>query len=78
MRGDYGYFEEKQLGKPYDLRLLSRLIPFARPYGRLFAAAIAVVVLITVLDLALPYVTKIAVDRFIVPPPSPEKGISVD
>lgn len=71
MRGDYGYFEEKQLGKPYDLKLLSRLIPFARPYGRLFAAAIAVVVLITVLDLALPYVTKIALDRFIVPPPSP-------
>ncbi|MCF8050532.1 MAG: ABC transporter ATP-binding protein/permease [Desulfobacterales bacterium] len=68
MRFDYGYFEEKKLGKPYDLRLLRRLVPFARPYGRLFAAAIVLVVLITVLDLALPYVTKIAIDRYIVPP----------
>jgi ATP-binding cassette subfamily B protein len=68
MRFDYGYFEEKKLGKPYDLRLLRRLVPFARPYSRLFAAAIVLVVLITVLDLALPYVTKIAIDRYIVPP----------
>jgi len=68
MRFDYGYFEEKKLGKPYDLKLLRRLVPFARPYGRLFAAAIVLVVLITLLDLALPYVTKIAIDRYIVPP----------
>ncbi len=68
MRFDYGDFEEKKLGKPYDLRLLQRMIPFARPYRRLFAAAIVLVVLITLLDLALPYVTKIAIDRYIVPP----------
>ena len=70
MRFDYGHFEEKKLGKPYDLKLLRRLVPFALPYRRTFAAAIALVVLITLLDLALPYVTKIAIDRYIVPPAS--------
>ncbi len=74
MRFDYGHFEEKKLGKPYDLRLLRRLFPFAMPYGRIFAAAIALVVLITLLDLALPYVTKIAIDRYIVPPVSGRTG----
>jgi ATP-binding cassette subfamily B protein len=66
MRRDYGYFEEDQLGKPYDLRLLRRLFPFVRPYGLLFLLSIGLVVGITVLDLTLPYLTKIAIDRYIV------------
>jgi ATP-binding cassette subfamily B protein len=74
VRFDYGHFEEKKLGKPYDLRLLRRLVPFAQPYRRVFAAAIALVVFITLLDLALPYVTKIAIDRYIVPPVSDRAG----
>ena len=32
MHLDYGYFEETQLGKPYDVKLLKRLLPFIRPY----------------------------------------------
>jgi len=67
MKSDYGYFEETKLGKPYDLQLLKRIYPFADPYRLLLIASIALVVLITALDLALPYVTKIAIDRYIVP-----------
>jgi len=67
METDFGYFEERQLGKPYDLRLLKRLYPFSRPYRHWLAAAILLVILITLVDLALPYVTKIAIDRYIVP-----------
>ena len=67
MQSDYGYFEETQLGKPYDLRLLKRIYPFTRPYRLLLFGSIALVLLITALDLALPYVTKIAIDRYIVP-----------
>ena len=67
MRIDYGYFEEKQLGKPYDVKMLRRLYPFARPYRLLFILSICLVVLITLLDLSLPYITKIAIDRYIVP-----------
>jgi ATP-binding cassette subfamily B multidrug efflux pump len=67
MKPDFGYVEEKKLGKPYDLKLLKRLYPFTRPYRLLLFASIGLVLLITVLDLALPYVTKIAIDRYIVP-----------
>ena len=67
MHLDFGYFEETKLGKPYDIKLLKRLYPFARPYRRLLYWSIGLVLLITVFDLALPYVTKVAIDRFIVP-----------
>jgi len=67
MKPDFGYIEEKKLGKPYDLKLLKRLYPFTRPYRLLLLGSIGLVLLITVLDLALPYVTKVAIDRYIVP-----------
>jgi len=67
MHPDYGYFEESQLGKPYDIKLLKRLYPFTRPYKSLLFGSIGLVLLITVLDLAMPYFTKIAIDRYIVP-----------
>lgn len=67
MHIDYGYFEEKQLSKPYDVKLLGRLYPYAKPYKLLLLSSIVLVVIITLLDLSLPYVTKIAIDRYIVP-----------
>ncbi len=67
MHPDYGYFEETQLGKPYDLKLMRRLLPFVRAYRRLILYSILLVLGITALDLALPYVTKVAIDRYIVP-----------
>ncbi|MBW1860675.1 MAG: ATP-binding cassette domain-containing protein, partial [Deltaproteobacteria bacterium] len=66
MRRDYGYFEEDQLGKPYDLKLLRRLFPFVRPYRLLFLLSIFLVTGITALDLALPYLTKVVIDEYIV------------
>ena len=67
MRTDFGYFEEKTLDKTYDLRLLGRLIPFVRPVGGLLVWSILLVILITAVDLSVPYLTKIAVDEYIVP-----------
>jgi ATP-binding cassette subfamily B protein len=67
MRTDYGYFEEEQLGKPYDVKLLSRLFPYTKPYKLLLCSSVILVIVITLLELALPYVTKIAIDRYIVP-----------
>jgi ATP-binding cassette subfamily B protein len=78
MRTDFGYFEEKQLGKPYDIKLLKRLLPFTRPYKRLLIYAVLLVTMITLLDLSLPYVTKIAIDRYIVPRQSSHKSIKAD
>ncbi len=67
MRIDYGHFEEKHLGKPYDVKLLKRLYPYTKPYKLMLLGSIVLIVLITLLDLSLPYVTKIAIDRYIVP-----------
>ncbi|MFC1489387.1 ABC transporter ATP-binding protein [Thermodesulfobacteriota bacterium] len=67
MRYDYGYFEEKQLGKPYDVRMLRRLFPFVRPYRLLLFFSTLLVIFITLMDLSLPYITKIAIDEYIVP-----------
>ncbi|MGD8845524.1 MAG: ABC transporter ATP-binding protein [Desulfobacteraceae bacterium] len=67
MRSDYGYSEGDHLGKPYDLKLLKRLWPFLRPYGKLLVGSLVLVVAITLLNLAIPYITKVAIDHHIVP-----------
>jgi ATP-binding cassette subfamily B multidrug efflux pump len=78
MRTDFGYFEEKQLGKPYDVKLLKRLYPYARPYKLLLGLSIVLMVVITLLDLSLPYLTKIAIDRYIVPQAESVQGLGRD
>ncbi|MDO9567357.1 MAG: ABC transporter ATP-binding protein [Candidatus Desulfaltia sp.] len=74
MRTNFGYFEEKQLGKPYDMKMLKRLYPFTKPYKLLVSGSIMLVVLIAFLDLSLPYLTKIAIDRYIVPQSASDKA----
>jgi ATP-binding cassette, subfamily B, multidrug efflux pump len=67
MMGEFGYSEEEKLGKPYDVKLLRRLYPFARPYSRFFFASVILIIMMTLIDLSVPYVTKVAIDRYIVP-----------
>jgi len=67
MHGNYGYFEEDKLGKPYDWPLWKRLIRYGRPYLRVIGLSAALILLITVFDLTLPYLLKVGIDRFIVP-----------
>jgi ATP-binding cassette subfamily B multidrug efflux pump len=67
MNGDYGYMEEDRLGRGYNLRLMRRLIGYGRTYWRHFVAAIVLVGFISAGDLALPYLTRMALDEAIVP-----------
>ncbi|MFZ1200297.1 MAG: ABC transporter ATP-binding protein [Desulfobacterales bacterium] len=67
MPTDIGYFEEGQLDKAYDARLLRRMAPFVRPFAKPIFWSVLLVVCITLLELAVPYVTKVAIDRYIVP-----------
>lgn len=67
MNPEQGSTEETTLGKAYDIRLFKRLFPYVRPYRKMLVWAILIAVLTTFLELALPYATKIAIDRFIVP-----------
>ncbi|MFN3346600.1 MAG: ABC transporter ATP-binding protein, partial [Candidatus Bipolaricaulaceae bacterium] len=64
----HAHWEEEQLGKAFDLRLLRRLLPYARPYWRLFALALLLSGGISVIELAIPYITKLAVDEVLVLP----------
>lgn len=57
-------WEEDKLGKAYDARLMGRLMRYVRPYRHLFALAIALSLLLTAIELMLPYITKIVIDRF--------------
>lgn len=76
---DNGYFEEKTLGKAYDARLLRRLYLFTRPFTRPILWSVLLVMTITGLDLSVPYVTKIAIDRYIAPPgPSGMHAVETD
>jgi ABC-type multidrug transport system fused ATPase/permease subunit len=65
MIGEYGYMEDGKLGKPYDLRLMRRLTRYAYPYKRVILLALVLTMLITLMDLSLPYLSKIAIDRYI-------------
>lgn len=58
--------EEGSLGKPYDLGLLSRLAAQAKGKLRLIGLAGLLILLSTGLDLLLPYLTKTAIDDYIV------------
>ena len=68
MRSDFGNYEEEKIqGKSYDLKLFGKLFPFIKPYKMVFFLSVFLMVLIAGLDLSIPYITKIAIDRYIVP-----------
>jgi len=66
MYTDFGYMEEGKLGKPYDLKLMARLGAFIQPYWALMALSLLFVLIMAGLDLLIPYLTKEAIDRYIV------------
>ena len=57
------FFQEDEiLGKAYDARIMRRLLTYVRPYMRL-----AILVLVSVIDLAGPALVGFGIDRYIVP-----------
>lgn len=65
MRFDFGYMEGRQLGKPYNIGLLKRLLPYARTYRKPIFLALVLTLAITLFDLAVPYLPKVAIDNYI-------------
>ena len=57
--------EEDVLGKAYDGRLMRRLLGYLRPYRRQVVIAIMAIIGHSCLELAPPYLTKMAIDRYI-------------
>ena len=61
-----GYSKEEEIvGKAYDSRLMRRLLKYAKPYWAIFAAVLAVLMVIAAADLVRPYVIKIAIDEYV-------------
>ena len=57
--------EEQALGKAYDGRLMKRLLGYIRPYRGAVVVAFAYIILGSALSVLPPYLTKVAIDRYI-------------
>ncbi|MBA3231336.1 MAG: ABC transporter ATP-binding protein [Acidobacteria bacterium] len=53
------------LGKAYDAQLMRRLLGYLRPYKARVAVALAAIIAASVLQLAQPYLVKLAIDEYI-------------
>ncbi|MEM1178053.1 MAG: ABC transporter ATP-binding protein [Acidobacteriota bacterium] len=67
--------EEHDVGKVYDGRLLRRLLGYVRPYWKMAAAAVSLIILSSLLQLVGPLVTALALDRYIAPVEGPRSGL---
>ena len=67
MQYDFGYSEEQDQGRQYDIRLVRRMFPFLKPHRGFIAFSVVLVLFITFLELAIPYLTKIVIDTHVVP-----------
>lgn len=59
------FHEEEILGKAYDSRLMKRLMGFAKPYWAPLLVAVLLLVFITGVELAKPWLVQVAIDDYI-------------
>src|SRR4030088_2828208 len=67
--------EEEVLGKAYDGRLMRRLLTYLRPYKWHVAVALAAIILKSVLDVLGPFLTKVAIDKYLAKSPNSHSWI---
>lgn len=58
---------EKVLGKAYDIRLLKRIARYLIPYWKWVLATILLLPALSGFEVILPYLYKVAIDRYIIP-----------
>jgi|HubBroStandDraft_1064217.scaffolds.fasta_scaffold00008_75 ATP-binding cassette subfamily B multidrug efflux pump len=68
--------EEEVLGKAYDSRLMARLLKYLRPYRWQVAIALVSIFLKSFADVLGPYLTKVAIDRYLAPAQGGASGAS--
>lgn len=59
--------EEEVLGKAYDSRLMRRLLTYLRPYRVIVAVSLVFLLINSVVQIVGPLITKLAIDRYLVP-----------
>jgi ATP-binding cassette, subfamily B, multidrug efflux pump len=67
--------EEEILGKAYDSRLMRRLLGYLRPYRWQVAIALVSILLKSFADVLGPYLTKVAIDRYLAPTKAGASGL---
>jgi ATP-binding cassette subfamily B multidrug efflux pump len=67
--------EEEVLGKAYDGRLMRRLLGYLRPYKWHVAVALGAIILKSVADVLGPFLTKIAIDKYLAKSPNSHSWI---
>ncbi len=66
--------EEEVLGKAYDGRLMRRLLRYLRPYKWHVVVALAAIIVKSVLDVLGPFLTMIAIDKYLAKSPNPQSS----
>ena len=61
--------EEEKIGKVYDSRLVARLLAYLRPYRWWVIVSVCMLVAHSLLAVAGPYLTKVAIDNYLSPQP---------
>src|SRR6202167_203708 len=67
--------EEEVLGKAYDARLMRRLLTYLRPYKWHVAVALGAIILKSAADVLGPFLTKIAIDKYLAKSPGSHSWI---
>src|SRR5437762_9812199 len=62
--------DEEVLGKAYDSRLMKRLLGYLRPYKWQVVVALAAIILKATVDVLGPYLTKVAIDKYLANSPN--------
>jgi ATP-binding cassette, subfamily B, multidrug efflux pump len=65
--------EEEVLGKAYDSRLMRRLLTYMKPYRVAVTASLVLLLFNSLLQILGPLLTKLAIDRYLVPVSHPSK-----
>ena len=67
--------EEEILGKAYDSRLMRRLLTYLRPYKWHVVIALAAIMLKSIADVLGPFLTKVAIDKYLAKAPNSHSWI---
>ena len=67
--------QEQDIQKSFDAGIMKRLLKYAKPQAFLLFISIILMLMVTALDLGIPYITKIAIDDYISPR---QQAVAVD
>lgn len=59
------FHEEEKIDKSFDAYLFKRLLRYSKPFMALFALCLVLLTLITLVDLAKPYLIKVVIDDYV-------------